>query len=341
MSRRLKQPTEQPPPLPIEMEMGLAGFLRYLEAERSASRYTLRNYGREVTEFLRFLASEGVRAWQQVDRDVLRRYLLWLTSQGYVRGSIARRVAEVHSFGAYLLREGWVRANPFLTLQAFAPKGKRRLPEVLAVPEAQALVSPAVEAERSPVRAAQDLRDRAILEVLYAGGLRVSELVGLDLADYDARRGELRVLGKGNKERVALLGRPARQALAAYLDTGRPQLRASRGAAARALFLNRFGGRLTARSVQTLLRQYTLRAGLDKRVTPHVLRHTFATHLLDGGADLRVVQELLGHAQLGTTQIYTHVSRSQVRAVYLKAHPLARDTRESPAQPDRAGKEES
>jgi site-specific recombinase XerD len=245
----------------------------------------------------------------------------------------------VHSFGAYLVREGWVRGNPFLTLQAFAPKGKRRLPEVLAVPEAQALVNPPMEDDRSPLRAAQDLRDRAILEVLYAGGLRVSELVGLDLADYDARRGELRVLGKGNKERVALLGQPARRALAAYLEAGRPQL--GKPTAARALFLNRFGGRLTARSVQTLLRQYTLRAGLDKRVTPHVLRHTFATHLLDGGADLRVVQELLGHAQLGTTQIYTHVSRSQVRAVYLKAHPLARESHDRPAQAERADKEDA
>ncbi|MDI7275277.1 MAG: tyrosine-type recombinase/integrase, partial [Anaerolineae bacterium] len=167
-------------------------------------------------------------------------------------------------------------------------------------------------------------RNRAILEVLYAGGLRVSELVGLDLEDYDARRGELRVLGKGNKERLALLGAPARFWLDRYIREGRHLFTAGQKRQP-ALFLNHRGGRLTARSVQAVLRACAVQAGLDKRVTPHTLRHTFATHLLDGGADLRVVQELLGHAQLSTTQIYTHVSRSRVRAVYLKAHPRAQD----------------
>ncbi|MCL6432212.1 MAG: tyrosine recombinase XerC [Anaerolineae bacterium] len=304
------------------MEIQLRGFLRYLEAERSASPYTLRNYGREVREFLRFLVRANVTDWAQVDREVLRGYLAWLTARGYARGSIARRVAEVHSFGSYLYREGWAASNPFTVMQAQAPKVKRRLPTVLAVPEAAALVSLPAEDTPDGMQAAVALRNRAILEVLYAGGLRVSELVGLDLEDYDAARGELRVLGKGNKERLALLGAPARRWLDRYIHEGR-RLFLPRHGRERALFLNRRGGRLTARSVQAMMRECAIKAGLDRRVTPHMLRHTFATHLLDGGADLRVVQELLGHAQLSTTQIYTHVSRSRVRAVYLKAHPRA------------------
>lgn len=301
-------------PLPPEMEQQLKGFLRYLDAERSASPHTLDNYGREVREFLAFVASQGVHTCAEVDRDVLRRYLAWLGAQGYARGSVARRVAEVRSFGSYLQREGWLAGSPFLSLRA--PKQGRRLPDVLSVEETVALLS------QPDLRTPQGLRDRTILEVLYAGGLRVSELVGLDITDIDLARGEVRVLGKGDKERIALLGEPAVHWLRAYLAEARPRLVGAPGAGA-AVFVNRRGGRLTARSVQSLLRQYTIMAGIDKRITPHVLRHTFATHLLDGGADLRVVQELLGHAQLSTTQVYTHVSRSQVRGVYLRAHPRA------------------
>jgi len=306
---------ELPASLPAEMEERLAGFMRYLDAERNASPYTLANYQREVGEFLRFLAAAGIRRWEEAEREVLRNYLEWLAARGYARGSICRRVAEVHSFGAYLQREGWTAGQPFVALQA--PKARRPLPDVLSVAETVALIG------QPDTRTAQGIRDRAILEVLYAGGIRVSELVRLDVGHFSTRLGELRVLGKGDKERIALLGRPAQQWLRVYVTHGRPQLVGQHGATG-ALFVNRLGGRLTARSVQSLLHHYALAAGLEKRVTPHVLRHTFATHLLDGGADLRVVQELLGHAQLSTTQIYTHVSRSRVRAVYLRAHPRAR-----------------
>lgn len=311
--------SDLPATLPAEMEGRLADFLRYLNAERSASPHTLDNYGREVREFLRFLVQQKVEHWKQVDRTVLRSYLAWLAGRGYARTSIARRVAEVRSFGAYLQREGWTLFHPFATLQA--PKAKRRLPDVLSVADTVALIS------QPDIREAQGLRDRAILEVLYAGGLRVSELVHLDIHDFDPGQGELRVLGKGNKERIALLGQPAQRWLRDYVALGRPQLLARRQPSS-ALFVNRLGSRLTARSVQSILHYYALQAGLEKRVTPHVLRHTFATHLLDGGADLRVVQELLGHAQLSTTQVYTHVSRSQARAVYLRAHPGARAEKE-------------
>lgn len=332
MQRRESQRSEWPDELPRSMAERLVGFLRYLEAERSASPHTLANYSREVGEFLRFLNREGIACWEDVDRSVLSRYLMWLASRGYARGSVARRVAEVRSFGAYLQREGWTAVHPFLSLRA--PKSGRRLPDVLSVPEMVALLS------QPDAATPQGMRDRTMLEVLYAGGLRVSELVGLDLEQYDAQRGEVRVWGKGGKERIALLGRPAQRWLRRYVADARPHLLGPR-ARSRALFLNRLGSRLTVRSVQSILRQYTLQAGLDKRVTPHVLRHTFATHLLDGGADLRVVQELLGHAQLSTTQVYTHVSRSGVRAVYLRAHPLAREGVASPGSDIGADKEAS
>lgn len=314
--------------LPAEMELELAGFLRYLDAERTASPHTLANYGREVREFLRFLAREGIQRCEQVDREVLRSYLGWLFDAGYVRGSVCRRVAEVRSFGAYLQREGWTKGHPFQALQA--PRSTRRLPDMLSVAETVAIIG------QPDVRTPRGLRDRAILEILYAGGLRVSEVVGLDLQHLDAQRGEVRVFGKGSKERIALLGLPARKWLAAYVREGRPALLGQARSAA--LFLNRRGGRLTVRSVQTMLRENTIKAGLSKRVTPHVLRHTFATHLLDGGADLRVVQELLGHSQLSTTQVYTHVSRSHVRSVYLRAHPRAREAADP--SPDRRGRDE-
>jgi tyrosine recombinase XerC len=296
------------------MENQVIAFLRYLDAERAASPYTLANYGREVREFLRFLCRNGLQDCAQVDRDTLRAYLAWLSAAEYARGSIARRVAEVRSFGNYLQREGWTNASPFLALHA--PKANRRLPGVLSIPETAALIGAPDTSEP------QGLRDRAILEVLYAGGLRVSELAGLDLRDLRLAQGEMLVLGKGDKERIALLGRQAREWLALYIDSARPKLVDSRHAT-EALFLNRFGGRLTPRSVQTMIQQRAKQASIDRRVTPHLLRHTFATHLLDGGADLRVVQELLGHSLLSTTQIYTHVSRSRLREVYLRAHPHA------------------
>ncbi len=330
MPDRKKHQKPLPDDLPPPLAECLTGFLRYLEAERSASDYTLANYGREVGEFLRFLVQEGVSAWEDVDRSVLRRYITWLAAQHYARGSIARRVAEVRSFGAYLQREGWAAFHPFLALRA--PKGGRRLPDILSVQEMVALLS------QPDTATPQGLRDRAILEVLYAGGLRVSELVHLDMDHYDAQRGEMRIWGKGNKERIGLLGRHAQEWLRRYVLEGRPHLLGKQRDAG-ALFVNRFGTRLTARSVQSILHQCTVKAGLNKRVTPHVLRHTFATHLLDGGADLRVVQELLGHSQLSTTQVYTHVSRSRVRGVYLRAHPLAREDSIGTGNEDAANKE--
>lgn len=293
----------------------LEQFLLFLTAEKNASPYTIRNYGHEIRECLDFLKRQGIESWDGVEREVLRKYLAWLAEQGLAKSSVVRRVSELRSFGKWLQREGHLKINPFQTLSA--PKKPQRLPGVLSVQDTAALLM--APDTSNP----QGMRDRAILEMLYAAGMRVSELVALDLRDVDRSRAEVRVLGKGNKERIVLLGKPALAALEQYLTEGRPKLIGKK--ISNALFLNRFGTRLTARAVQMMLDKYSTQIGLKQPVTPHLLRHTFATHMLDGGADLRVVQELLGHAQLATTQVYTHVSQAQMQQVYQKAHPRAKE----------------
>ena len=298
------------------MDEHLNKFITYLIAEKNASPYTVKNYRHEIGEFLDFLKEQGIDSWDVVDRYVLRRYLAWLQAQGYVKASITRRISELRSFCRYLVREGILDRNPIRTISS--PKVPKRLPNYLDLYEVEALL--AAPDAMDP----QGQRDLAILEVLYASGLRVSELVSLNLRNVDLQHGELRVWGKGAKERVALLGEPACRALRRYIREGRPEL-IKGNRETNALFLNRLGSRLSTRSVNNILDRYAKLAGLERRVTPHVMRHTFATHLLDGGADLRTVQELLGHADLSTTQIYTHVSQARAKEVYRKAHPRARD----------------
>jgi integrase/recombinase XerC len=298
------------------MDEHLNKFITYLIAEKNASPYTVKNYRHEIGEFLDFLKEQGIDSWDGVDRYVLRRYLAWLQAQGYVKASITRRISELRSFCRYLVREGILDRNPIRTISS--PKIPKRLPDYLDLHEVEALL--AAPDAMDP----QGQRDLAILEVLYASGLRVSELVSLNLRNVDLQQGELRVWGKGAKERVALLGEPACRSLRRYIREGRPQL-IKAGRETSALFLNRLGSRLSTRSVNNILDRYAKLAGLERRVTPHVMRHTFATHLLDGGADLRTVQELLGHADLSTTQIYTHVSQARAKEVYRKAHPRARE----------------
>ncbi len=290
-------------------------FVTYLVAERDASPYTVKNYSHEIGEFIEFARGQGVTQLEQIDRNVLRLYLTWLAAEKKARGSIARRLSELRSFGKFLMRQGVLKSNVFDTVSA--PKLGQRLPEYLEHDEAAALVT------APDTSTPAGLRDRAILEVMYAAGLRVSELVSLNIDNADLARGQVRVWGKGGKERVGLLGQPAIHALQAYLHDGRPKLVTKKSS--QALFLNqRGGGRLTARAVGMLLNKYARRADVEGRVHPHLLRHTFATHLLDGGADLRVVQELLGHADLATTQVYTHVTQARARDVYRKAHPRSK-----------------
>ncbi len=305
------------------MQEALNRYVNYLEAERGLSPYTVRNYTMDLIGnyargaekgFFQFLIARQVGSLDEVDKQVMRDYMSWLMSQGVVKSSIARKLSAIRSFYRYLVREQMVSANPLE--KASSPKLDRRLPSFLTIEETVRLLE-------APDRTTpQGLRDRALLELLYAAGLRVSELESLNLEQLNMETNEIRVWGKGSKERMVLIGEPAAHALNNYLAHSRPTLLSKQKA--NAVFLNQYGGRLPARRIQKILDKCARKAGLEKKVHPHVLRHTFATHLLDGGADLRVVQELLGHAQLATTQIYTHVSQSQARKIYQSAHPMAR-----------------
>jgi len=288
-------------------------YINYLEAERNASPYTVRNYTTDLMDFFRFLSTKGISSLQEVDKHTLRDYLSQVMEQGLAKASIARKLSAIRSFYRYLLREEIISTSPVATTSS--PKLDQRLPSFLTTEEmVQLLETPDLS---NPV----GQRDQALMELLYASGLRVSELVKLNLEQVDLDSREIRVWGKGSKERMVLMGKPAAGALSTYLSRGRPTLLGKNRSSA--LFLNRYGKRLPERRVQKILDKYASIAGINKRVHPHLLRHTFATHLLDGGADLRVVQELLGHADLSSTQIYTHVSKSQARKVYLSAHPMA------------------
>ncbi len=290
-------------------------YINYLEAEKNASPYTVRNYTTDLLHFFQFLKAKGVDSLKEVDKHVLRDYLSYVMEQGFVKASIARKLSAIRSFYRYLLREEIISTNPVAT--ASSPKLDKRLPSFLTIDEVERLL------EAPDSSKPQGQRDRALMELLYASGLRVSELVSLNLEQINLDSGEIRVRGKGDKERMVLMGKPAVRALSDYLSQGRPKLLGKKGSSA--LLLNLNGGRLSERRVQRILGKYANIAGIGRRVHPHMLRHTFATHLLDGGADLRVVQELLGHASLSSTQIYTHVTQSQARKVYLSAHPMAQE----------------
>ena len=295
-------------------------YISYLEVERNASPYTVRNYRTDLSDFFHFLKQKEIDLLEKVDRQVLRDYLSHLVAQGIVKASIARKLSAIRSFYRYLVREDILPASP--VEKTSSPKLDKRLPSFLTIEEVERLLN------TPDLSTPQGQRDQTLLELLYASGLRVSELVGLNLNQINLDNNEIRVWGKGSKERVVLMGKPATEALRNYLNQSRPKLRGEKKT--NALFLNRYGQRILERRVQKILEDYAARAGIEKRVHPHILRHTFATHLLDGGADLRVVQELLGHAQLSSTQIYTHVTKSQARKVYLSAHPRAQEKDDEP-----------
>ncbi len=290
-------------------------YINYLQAELNASPYTVRNYTTDLLGFFQFLRTKEISSLEEIDKHAVRDYLSHLMAQGFAKASIARKLSAIRSFYRYLLREKIMSTSPLATTSS--PKLDKRLPSFLTQEEVKQLL------ETPDLSTPQGQRDRALMELLYASGLRVSELVNINLEQVNLDSQEIRVWGKGAKERVVLMGRPAAQALRTYLSQGRPKLMGKKQTSA--LFLNRYGERVTKRRVQRILEKYTNLAGIDKRVHPHMLRHTFATHLLDGGADLRVVQELLGHANLSSTQIYTHVTQSHAKKVYLSAHPMARD----------------
>lgn len=297
-------------------------FVDYLEAEKHASRYTVRNYKSDLignlehgTEkgFFQFLDSRGIASLEAVDKGIMREYLGYLVDQRVAKVSLARKLSAIRSFYRYLLREHIIERNP--TELTVSPKLDRRLPEFLTIDEMDRLL------KMPDLTTPLGIRDRAILELFYAAGMRVSEMAQLNLGQMNLESREIRVIGKGNKERIVIIGTPAAHALENYLNHSLPLYTSK--LSGQAVFLNYKGGRLTERWLQKLLLKYAHNAGLLKKVHPHILRHTFATHLLDGGADLRVVQDLLGHASLSTTQIYTHVTQTQARRVYMGSHPMA------------------
>jgi len=301
----------------LTLERGFAEFLTHLGIEKNSSIQTVKSYREDITQALEFLRTSAkkdsldARDW---NTRALRAFLAWLHEQGYAKTTIARRLAAVRTFGKFLCREGTLATNPAEALRS--PRLNKKLPHFLTVDDIRKLLASPSATSRF------GRRDRAMFETLYSAGLRVSELCGLNLADADLSDGVLVIRGKGKKERLALLGDQAIVALKTWLGD-RKELLASVGAMAEAVFLNKSGGRLTTRSVGRLLVTHLQRAGLDPRTTPHTLRHSFATHLLDNGADIRGVQELLGHKSLTTTQVYTHVTTTRMQQSYHKAHPRA------------------
>lgn len=278
-------------------------FLDHLKHSRNASPHTLRAYKKDLEEFQAFA--------RRVDVTVsdLRRFLSQLHGRGLSRASIARHLASVRTYYRWLVRQGDLETNPALLIRT--PKQERKLPNFLEEDEVTRLI----EAAATP-------RDRALIELMYGAGLRVSEAVGLNLIDVNLSGGFVRVRGKGNKERLSPVGSHAERAIKAYYGQ-RAAILAKNGASTTAVFLNPRAGRLDVRSVRRILLKTAQKAGLARRVKPHTLRHSFATHMLNRGADLRFVQELLGHAHLTTTQIYTHVTTGRLRQVYDRAHPRA------------------
>ncbi|MCS7263405.1 MAG: site-specific tyrosine recombinase XerD [Armatimonadetes bacterium] len=287
-------------------------FLRQLKVVRKASGHTVRAYARDLADFVAFLEVEGLKEWQQVTTVLLRQYLNWLFVKGYERRSIARKLSSVRSFFRFLARMGYINVNPALDLKQ--PKLPQKLPSVLEVSEIEQLFS---SIKTSTPRG---LRDRAILELLYATGLRVSEVANLRISDIDFAEKLVRVKGKGSKERIALLHDEALHWLERYITVSRPILLKRSKQVTEIVFVSQKGTPLTVRQIHRIVDNYA-RKFLGRRISPHALRHSFATHLLEGGADLRVIQELLGHSSLAATQIYTRLSRTHLKRVYEKAHP--------------------
>ena len=311
-----------------ELEDLLEKFQQSLTGQKGLSENTVRVYTTDLQPFVVFLFREGLEL-RGLDRHYLRRYLAWLSTSargrhgGYARVSVARKLVALRSFYRFLVQKRLMATNPIPKGRTFNIKVDKHLPIFLGKEEMERLLA------APDISQPLGMRDQAILEVLYSCGLRLSELQAMDVGSVSFGAREVRVRGKGAKERVVLLGGPAVDSLDLYLSVGRPRLESARsrsgpGNGAHALFLNRYGGRLSRRSVEKIVGRYAMLAATRPGVHPHTIRHTFATHLMEGGADLRVVQELLGHSSPATTQVYTHVTKSEARAVYMATHPGAR-----------------
>ncbi|MBU6255988.1 MAG: tyrosine recombinase [Chloroflexi bacterium] len=299
----------------------IAPFIVHLRA-RALSAATERSYQTVVERLMVWCDSEGID-WRSPSRADLRRYIALLSEDGE-RSTVQQRLAALGTFYRFWVRQGSVAKDPLHALAR--PKREKRLPDVLSTAQVEQLIAQAALGTSRPL----SLRDTALIELLYGAGLRIAEVVAIRVADLQLGRGEVKVTGKGEKQRVALFGSPCRRALEAYLAEGRPALAQLASQERSSLFLNRNGEPLGERGARARLDDIARAAGLPEAFHPHTLRHSFATHLLDGGADLRVVQELLGHESLGTTQVYTHVSTARLRGLYASAHPRAKRSGERP-----------
>ncbi|MBI4378630.1 MAG: tyrosine recombinase XerC [Nitrospinae bacterium] len=304
------------------MNQYIEQFLRYLQAEKNVSENTLRNYSIDMEQFEKFLRETNLCPdgsssidIKKIDNVVIRTFLGSLYKNGNCSSSMARKLSTLRTFFKYLCREGYLQKNPAKLVAT--PKQVKKLPSFLPIDEAFRLM------DTPDTKTLSGLRDKAILETLYGAGIRINELISLDVTDVDLDKGYIRVLGKGRKERIVPLGSKACHAIREYLNKRKEIRCKGQEIDGKALFLNLRGGRLTTRSGWNIVDKYARRGAIARHVSPHSLRHTFATHLLEGGADLRAIQELLGHSSLSTTQRYTHVNLDQLMKVYDKAHPKA------------------
>jgi len=284
-------------------------FLKYMKSERGATINTLKAYEKDLRQFLKFLRDESLEIYSAT-KDSVRDFIMVLTENRYNRNSVVRKLSTLRRFYTFMVKRGFVSENPLVSL--FSPKQEKVLPNFLTQSEMEKLI------ENIPLDDPLGIRDRAIVEFLYSTGIRIGELVRLDISDIRDTR-QILIKGKGNKERIVFLGEYAIKSLKKYLEEVRPKL--IRNDKEKALFLSRFGTRLTCRSIERMMEKYGIQIGKD--ISPHTIRHSFATHLLENGADLRAVQELLGHSDLSTTQKYTHITLERLKEIYKKTHPRA------------------
>ena len=298
-----------------EFQYAIEDYIHFIQVERQLSANTLASYRRDLENYVQFLQeAEGMTDFRRVERTTILRHLEQLRMQGKTSRTIARHISSIRSFHQFLLREKRAETDPTVHLEM--PTIEQKLPNVLSIEEIEAIL---IAPNRSKP---QGIRDVAMLELLYGSGMRISELIALDLADIHLTMGFVRVFGKGGKERIVPLGKSALTALSAYLDGARGQLQ-GKYPKTEAFFINQRGKRLTRQGCWKLMKEHALKAGIQHELTPHTLRHSFATHLVENGADLRAVQEMLGHADISTTQIYTHISKTRLSEVYKQFHPRA------------------
>jgi integrase/recombinase XerD len=295
------------------MEKLLQDFVYYLSVEKGLAANTLDSYGRDLNKYLHYLSQNGITDFAETGREEISRFLGVQREMGLAPASVTRSLAAVRSFYQFLMKEQIIDVNPARELET--PRAEKHLPQVLSCDDVELLL------EQPECGKVGGQRDRAMLEILYATGIRVSELVSLDMNNVNIKMGFLRCIGKGSKERMIPLGSVAIKSLQDYLNNSRGKI--IKNKEEKALFLNQQGKRLTRQGFWKILKKYSRKAGINGDITPHTLRHSFATHLLENGADLRSVQEMLGHADISTTQIYTHLTRQKIKDIYNQTHPRA------------------